>query len=173
MAVSLQSNPMNSATHIKPEPSQIPGLQHQIQDNEEKIHHRTDPQPSEEYYPWGRPGGGAPIRTVSGTLLTNYSTRGQEVERARSNVPQQPSLVHSSPQKPQFARGLGPHVDTFVLSQREEQRRKEQMHKVASCFTCQEQFSVKWNKIVFAGRVGSSDCRATETERGRETKERG
>ena len=43
--------------------------------------------PQEEYFPWGRPGGGAPIRTISGTLLTNYSTRGRAVEDMRSNNP--------------------------------------------------------------------------------------
>jgi hypothetical protein len=149
MAVSFQPP---SPTHIRPDPSQIPGLQNQItglqkyyqtpgmqnqmpgmhnqiQGCAQKAEKKKDPQQCEEYYPWGRPGGGAPIRTVSGALLTNYSTRGQEVEKTRNNIPQQTSVHSSSPQKPQFARGLGPHVDTFVLSQREEQRRKEQMHK--------------------------------------------
>jgi hypothetical protein len=109
--------------------NQMPGMHNQIQGCAQKAEKKKDPQQCEEYYPWGRPGGGAPIRTVSGALLTNYSTRGQEVEKTRNNIPQQTSVHSSSPQKPQFARGLGPHVDTFVLSQREEQRRKEQMHK--------------------------------------------
>lgn len=30
----------------------------------------------EEYYPWGRPGCGAPIRTESGELMTDYRRRG-------------------------------------------------------------------------------------------------
>ena len=152
MAVSFQPP---SLTHIRPDPSEIPGLQeyyqmpgmhnqipglqnqmpgmqNKIQGYAQKAEKKKDPQQCEEYCPWGRPGGGAPIRTVSGTLLTNYCTRGQEVEKTRNNIPQQTSVHSSSPQKPQFARGLGPHVDTFVLSQREEQRRKEQMHKVGS-----------------------------------------
>ena len=29
----------------------------------------------EEYFPFGRPGGGAPIRSQSGALLTNYRSR--------------------------------------------------------------------------------------------------
>ena len=52
---------------------------------EEKLRKRTE-DPPEEYFPWGRPGGGAPIRTVSGTLLTNYSTRGQAVEDMRNTL---------------------------------------------------------------------------------------
>lgn len=34
----------------------------------------------EDYYPWGRPGGGAPIRSESGNLLTDYRTRGRVAE---------------------------------------------------------------------------------------------
>ena len=39
----------------------------------------------EEYFPWGRPGGGAPIRSTSGTLLTNYSVQGRALEDIRSS----------------------------------------------------------------------------------------
>jgi len=35
---------------------------------------------AEDYYPWGRPGGGAPIRSESGNLLTDYRTRGRVAE---------------------------------------------------------------------------------------------
>ena len=123
--------------------NQMPGMHNQIQGCAQKAEVKKDPQQCEEYYPWGRPGGGAPIRTVSGALLTNYSTRGQEVEKTRNNIPQQTSVHSSSPQKPQFARGLGPHVDTFVLSQREEQRRKEQMHKVGFILHAKRQLKSK------------------------------
>ena len=47
--------------------------------------------PQEEYFPWGRPGGGAPIRTTSGTLLTDYSTRSRAVEEMRRSKQWQPS----------------------------------------------------------------------------------
>lgn len=50
----------------------------------EKLKKRTE-DPPEEYFPWGRPGGGAPIRSISGTLLTNYSTRSQAVEDMRNS----------------------------------------------------------------------------------------
>lgn len=63
---------------------------------EEKLRKRTE-DPPEEYFPWGRPGGGAPIRTVSGTLLTNYSTRGQAVEDMRNTL--QHSLEGRAPRR--------------------------------------------------------------------------
>ena len=58
-----------------------------------------------------------------------------EAESMRESIPRQPlsNSVHiSPPQKPMFARGVGPHVDSFMLTQREEQRRKEQFHKASS-----------------------------------------
>ena len=127
MAAALQQPTAPSNPHSQNQ--QLPEYLPQLRERErEKEGH-------EEYYPWGRPGGGAPIRTVSGTLLTNYSTRGQEVESMRESIPRQPlsNSVHiSPPQKPMFARGVGPHVDSFMLTQREEQRRKEQFHKASS-----------------------------------------
>lgn len=36
---------------------------------------------TEDYNPWGRPGGGAPIRSESGNLLTDYRTRGRVAEK--------------------------------------------------------------------------------------------
>ena len=41
-----------------------------------------------------------------------------------------PRSPPSSTHKPQFARGAGPHVDSFILEQREQKRRKELTHKV-------------------------------------------
>ena len=38
------------------------------------------------YFPWGRPGGGAPIRTNSGKLLTDYASRAQMIEEMRSSA---------------------------------------------------------------------------------------
>ena len=43
----------------------------------------------------------------------------------------QSSSRKAVPHRPQFARGLDPHVDSFVLSQREEQRKKELSYKVS------------------------------------------
>ena len=164
--------------HVPGLQNQVPGLQNQVpglQNHVPGLHNRfqnevaefqsngikknerkTDSEQFEEYFPWGRPGGGAPIKTVSGTLLTNYCTRGNKISQQPSigsfsnPSPQKQHLANSSPQKhqnhspqhqnvtpspqkSQFARGYGPHVDTFVLSQREEQRRKEQIHKVGFC----------------------------------------
>ena len=51
---------------------------------------RRGEDPEEEYFPWGRPGGGAPLRSISGTLLTNYCTRGRAVENMRSSNLWQP-----------------------------------------------------------------------------------
>lgn len=191
MAASLQQQPTSEAvTRVAPNPALIPGLEahysgqqpqisgqqlnyvqstnNTIQETknfgeETRREKKTETRRNEEeYYPWGRPGAGAPIRTISGTLLTNYSTRGQEVEIMReSGFQRRPNLVpqsdnngptttsttmtmttsknvSTSQQRPQFARGFGPHVDSFVLSQREEARRKEQKHKVSTliCTTC-------------------------------------
>ena len=153
----ISSCQLNLNTRVQPDLSQIPGLQPQIPGSQSgipglqpqipgqkvqspggtlqpqssalaKIERKKD---EEEYYPWGRPGGGAPIRSVSGALLTNYSTRGQEVGSLQRDIPLQPASNAAPHQKPQFARGLGPHVDNFMLTQREEQRRKELAHKAS------------------------------------------
>ena len=61
-------------------------------------------------------------------------------------------------QRPQFARGLGPHVDSFVLSQREEQRKKELSYKVWARLplpVLRTQCSI----TRFVGGVGKSDNR--------------
>ena len=41
----------------------------------------------EDYNPWGRPGGGAPIRSESGNLLTDYRTRGRVAEEGGRRKP--------------------------------------------------------------------------------------
>lgn len=79
-----------ATTALSPQQQWLSDLAHQRTEQiarreKEKLRKRTD-DPPEEYFPWGRPGGGAPIRTVSGTLLTNYSTRGQAVEDMRKNT---------------------------------------------------------------------------------------
>ena len=159
-----ETNDITSVLHIQPDRSHIPGLrdngyltqqdmaarrqaEQRKKDREDKstmAARRQQEREQEDYCPWGRPGGGAPIRTVSGALLTNYSTRGQAVQDMRSQAgsqwqqPSPPEKKNQPSYKPQFARGLGPHVDTFILSQREEQRRKELTHKVIVC---------QWNEV--------------------------
>ena len=64
-----------------------------------------------------------------------------------------------SPSKSQFARGLGPHVDNFILSQREEQRRKELSHKAS------DQLLVDTLLVYLIGGVSSSNSRETKNER--------
>ena len=122
-------------------------------------HGRSEPPPLEEYHPWGRPGGGAPNRTTS-TLTNHTTRAQElegmrntipqqstgvdktphrqplHVDRGlgsthQPHVDRSPGSTHQTVAcRSQFARGLGPHVDTFVLSQREEQRKKELSHKV-------------------------------------------
>ena len=155
---------ITTATHIQPDHTKIPGLQHHPTSNKPYGNHdNRQLMVEEEYYPWGRPGGGAPIRSVSGALLTNFSTRGQAVQDMRNGIPRQPLDTHphttTSHKKSQFARGLGPHVDNFILSQREEQRRKELSHKAS------DQLLVDTLLVYLIGGVSSSNSRETKNER--------
>ena len=42
---------------------------------------------TDDYNPWGRPGAGAPIRSESGNLLTDYRTRGRVAEEGGRRKP--------------------------------------------------------------------------------------
>ena len=95
---------------IEYEPGEIPGLRekpsshqpssHQPSSHQPSSHQPSSHQPSshpssnpaarhadkvgdktEEYYPWGRPGGGAPLRSDSGRLQTDYHRRVSEYPR--------------------------------------------------------------------------------------------
>ena len=81
---------------IEYEPGEIPGLREKPSSHQPPSHHPSSSQPSsnpaarhadkvgdktEEYYPWGRPGGGAPLRSDSGRLQTDYHRRVSEYPR--------------------------------------------------------------------------------------------
>lgn len=113
--------------------------------------------PSDEgYFPFGRPGCGAPLRSASGHVIadlrkrarayskqdntTTSSSRRQLSPPASSAVRLQlPKIsevtvedVRSSGEKSsQFARGMGPHVDKYMLQERESKRQKELEHLVS------------------------------------------
>ena len=123
-------NTITMATHIQPDPSQVPGLpppsslpdhsslvppfslpdhsasrgtlsprqqwladlnqqrREQAARRKEEEEQRRRGQEAGEvgYFPWGRPGGGAPIRTNSGKLLTDYASRAHVIEEMRSST---------------------------------------------------------------------------------------
>lgn len=111
-----------------------------------------------EYFPFGRPGCGAPLRTDSGQVMADLRQRtglqGHDtLPRHSSNVAQEPppllpSLQQPAPSQsasegggqvrqsaemasPRYARGAGPHVNQYVLKDKEEKRKKQLEHVVS------------------------------------------
>ncbi len=124
----------------------------------------TQPAPDDGYFPFGRPGCGAPLRTDSGHVMADLRTRtsitggpaslkytslspdvpGQAKERSGLGNTDQLNVSTS----PRFARGVGPHVDNYALREREEKRRKHLEHVVSGVH----------NARVWGGGVTSIGC---------------
>ena len=120
--------------------------------------------PAEEYFPFGRPGCGAPLRTDSGQVIADLRQRTKlhqdplpgdtskalQAPASSLSVTQAPPHSQLAPplplrdsdggrqvkgseelSSPRYARGGGPHVDQYVLKDREDKRRKELEHVVS------------------------------------------
>lgn len=124
---------------------------------------------SEDYYPFGRPGCGAPLRTDTGQVMADlrqraklqtHTTQNSSVVQEPHHMATEPPAMFSTAQlttqhlpqetasmpsseregggpggadlaSPRYARGAGPHVNQYVLREKEEKRRKELEHVVS------------------------------------------
>jgi len=119
------------------------------------------PAVEEEYFPFGRPGCGAPLRTVSGNVVADLRSLVLRNSHMGHIYDTPPSPRHSPPpfeenvhvgvvrsmadhaqsdhrktdveesSSPRYARGVGPHVDHYMLREKAEKRKKELEHKVS------------------------------------------
>ncbi len=121
-----------------------------VSDKKRKSLANGSPPVEEEYFPFGRPGCGAPLRTASGHVMadlralnvrksqqfTTSDTSPQRVHEHRTvTEPVNSDLAtndHSGGDtvSPRFARGVGPHVDQYMLREMADKRKKELEHKV-------------------------------------------
>jgi hypothetical protein len=101
------------------------------------------------YFPFGRPGCGAPLRSESGQVLADLRLKTTHVRDSREVhvAESQASLKASDMQRelgqvtvtgdmasPRYARGAGPHVSDYLLKEREGKRKKELEHVVSLWF---------------------------------------
>ena len=170
-------------------PSSVPGLQHNSNKALSSGHHSQqqashspagEPSPRrnrhvkasspvEEYFPFGRPGCGAPLRTASGQIMADLRSLVVQTSQQHYSLP--PSLSSTAHQRysspphgaqtsgperrqaartvpsdktygtgeescsPRFARGVGPHVDQYMLRERAEKRKRELEHKVSDKYS--------------------------------------
>lgn len=120
----------------------------------------------EGYFPFGRPGCGAPLRTDSGQVIADLRQRQRQcvpdrpvntfsghTQPVMTSDPGHSHLIPAPSQdvtrgvrasggevrisadmgSPRYARGAGPHVDKYMLREREEQRKKHLEHVVSMC----------------------------------------
>ena len=152
-----QSTPLPVAPPTNPS---LPSPQHKPSSKADVVK-RASP---DFYFPFGRPGGGAPLRTDSGQVMADLRQRNrlqgnggrqshQEDATPTRHAPQDldyhtpnPTTTHpqgglqSSHQSkggevmmesPRYGRGAGPHVNEYVLREKEEKRKKELEHVVS------------------------------------------
>ena len=105
------------------------------------------PHVAEAYFPFGRPGGGAPIRDETGGVVADLRSKVEPhsvKSKPKSKGTPHHKTQHPAPKltvdythqegvdlSPRFGRGEGPLVDKFVLHEREQKRRKEMEHRVS------------------------------------------
>ena len=105
----------------------------------------------EEYFPFGRPGCGAPLRTVSGHVIADLRKRSRVAVSSDRHLPADGNLgsmarpaagrhgdartvmegVGVELASPRYARGAGPHVNEYVLKEKEGKRKQELEHLVS------------------------------------------
>ena len=89
-----------------------------------------NPSHTEEYYPYGRPGGGAPVTTHTHPPLPSHPPT-QVAQNTVTSPPQAQDTSIVSPREG-FGRGAGPYVDKFVLQDMDQRRRKELEYRVSA-----------------------------------------
>ena len=97
---------------------------------------------NDSYFPFGRPGCGAPLRSDSGQVVADLRQRVRdgkgvtEVAHARAHVQCVEQEVNQvkfpvATTSPRYARGAGPHVSDYALREKEDKRKKELEHAVS------------------------------------------
>lgn len=103
---------------------------------------------AECYFPFGRPGCGAPLRSDSGQVIADlrHRTRINNQARGSGEVASKHSISPNASRQnageevkqgigemssPRYARGAGPHVSDYMIKEREEKRKKELDHLVS------------------------------------------
>lgn len=88
---------------------------------------------TEEYYPFGRPGGGAPVNTYTAHPHPPLPSHPPTQAVAQNTVTNPPQVQDTSIVSPRegFGRGAGPYVDKFVLQDMDQRRRKELDYRVS------------------------------------------
>ena len=161
------------------------------------------PAVEEDYFPFGRPGCGAPLRTVSGNVVADLRTLAFRNSHM-GHIQDTPSSPHRSPSpieedvhvgvvrstadhaqpdhrrtdmeessSPRYARGVGPHVDHYMLREKAEKRKKELEHKVKTPTLSRHNNTTWWlidyNCLLFSFLEvpeGTDGAQAASQERG-------
>lgn len=147
--VVLQPQNVNKSSEEKP-PSPVPATSVSTSQTSSVLPRATIPSSSsshaiandDSYFPFGRPGCGAPLRSDSGQVVADLRQRARaksygksvpEPSHARSKVCHVGQEVDTSGKanSSRYARGAGPHVCDYVLREKEDRRKKELEHAVS------------------------------------------
>ncbi|KAL5474507.1 hypothetical protein EMCRGX_G026463 [Ephydatia muelleri] len=149
---SHNSDPQQQYRHSNQPTVPSPPQRHHTYDDDPSPHPHPHPPPphnEEDYNPWGRPGCGAPMATGPDTdyrrhaVITGPKSRAQKDlksknKRSVGDVPPKfsgsvhhltsdvhPEGISHHASKPSYGRGPGPHVDSYMMKEKDEARRRE------------------------------------------------